>query len=289
MDKATKPDTGKEPEIHRAVSEDGTEIAGHVHGHGRPLVLVHAGLGDGVLDWDAAMPFLSERFTCYLMSTRGRGLSDDHPDQSIERNVEDVVAFVESIGEPVGLAGASGGAMFTLGAAAHSGAVAAVAACDPLAFEMLNEEDEVRLHDAVERMAELAGEDRMVDAARDWMTEWANDHEMAVLSESGYLEACATYVPVLLNVLQQADESDDPSPTDPSVLQQITVPVLVLQGSQSNAIWPWFTDSVRHVDEHVADSTVREIAGAGHMGAWVEPEPYADELVQFFEDRLAYV
>jgi pimeloyl-ACP methyl ester carboxylesterase len=285
MTETTPPDTGQEVETHRAVSDDGTEIAGHVYGNGQPLVLVHAGLGDGVLDWDAAMPFLSDRFTCYLMSTRGRGLSDDHPDQSPERYVEDVVAFVESIGEPVGLAGASGGAMFTLGAAARSKAVAAVAACDPLAFETLDEEDEARLHDAVEHMAELAAEDRLVEAARDWMTEWANDHEMAALSESGYLEACAKYVPVLLQVLQQADESDDPSPTDPSVLQQITVPVLILQGSQSNATWPWFTDSVRHVDEHVVDSTVREIAGAGHMGAWVEPEPYTDELARFFEER----
>lgn len=276
-------------EIHRAVSDDGTEIAGHVYGHGRPLVLVHAGLGDGVLDWDTAMPFLGERFTCYLLSTRGRGLSDDHPDQSPERYVEDVSAFVESIGEPVGLAGASGGAMFALAAAARSTAVAAVAACDPLAFEVLDEEDEARLNDAVERMAELAAEGELVEAARDWMTEWADDHEMAVLSESGYLEACATYVPVLLQVLQQGDESDEPSPTDPSVLQQLTVPVLILQGSRSNATWPWFTDSVHHVDDHVADTDVREVAGAGHMGAWVEPESYADELVRFFEEKLVRV
>lgn len=286
MTETTSPDTDLEMETHRAVSDDGTEIAGHVYGQGQRLVLVHAGLGDGVLDWDAAMPFLSDRFTCYLMSTRGRGLSDDHPNQSPGRYVEDVVAFVESIGEPVGLAGASGGAMFTLAAAARSKAVAAVAACDPLAFEMLGAEDEARLYDAVEHMAELAAEDRLVEAARDWMTEWATDHEMAVLSESGYLEACSTYVPVLLQVLEQGDESDEPRPTDPSVIQQITVPVLILQGSRSNAIWPWFTDSVRHVDEHVADSIVREIAGAGHMGAWVEPEPYVDELVRFFEKRF---
>ncbi|WP_254864159.1 alpha/beta fold hydrolase [Halovivax gelatinilyticus] len=282
MTETTPPDAGGKVKTHRAVSNDGTEIVGHVYGDGRPLVLVHAGLGDGVLDWDGATAYLSDRFTCYLMSTRGRGSSGDHPDQSTERHVEDVVAFVESVGEPVGLAGPSGGAMFALGAAARSEAVAAVAACDPLAFEVLDGADEARLHDAVERMAELAADDRLVEAARDWMTEWANDREMSVLSESGYLEACAQYVPALLQVLQQADAY---SPTDPSVLQRITVPVVLLQGSRSNATWTWFTESVRHVDEHVRDATVREIDGAGHMGAWVEPESYADELVQFFEER----
>lgn len=287
MTATTSPDTDQEMELHRAVSDDGTEIVGHVYGHGKPLVLVHAGLGDGVLDWNGPLAFLGERFTCYLMSTRGRGSSEDHPDQSTERNVEDVVAFVENVGEPVGLAGASGGAMFTLAATARSEAVAAVAACDPLAFEVLDVDDEARLHDAIERMAALAREDRLVEAAREWMTEWANDEEMAVLSESGYLEACATYVPVLLQVLEQSEKSDDPSPTDPSVLGRITAPVSILQGSRSNETWSWFTASARHVDEHVPDATVREIHGAGHMGAWVEPELYADELVAFFEEHLA--
>ncbi|WP_255169712.1 alpha/beta fold hydrolase [Natrononativus amylolyticus] len=284
MGTGSPPDTGEETRIHRAVSNDGTQIAGRVHGNGLPLVLVHAGLGDGVLDWGAAAPFLSDRFTCYLMSTRGRGSSDDHPTQSVARCVEDVTAFVESIGEPVGLAGGSGGALFALGAAARSEAVAAVAACDPLAFETLSEEDEARLHDAVERMAELAAADELVEAARDWMTEWTTDREMAALSESGYLEACATYVPVLLQLL---DQTDDLSPTDPSTLQQITAPVLILYGSQSDATWPWFTESMRYIDEHVADTVVREIDGAGHMGAWVEPEAYADEIVEFFDERLS--
>lgn len=275
-----------ENRIHRAVSTDDTEIAGEVYGQGPPLVLVHAGLGHGTLDWAFALPFLKERFTCYCMSTRSRGLSADNPDQSLQRCVEDVIAFVESIGEPVGLAGPSGGAMFVIGAAAGSKAVAAAAACDPLAFEVLSEEDGVRLHDAVERMAGLAAAGRLVEAGRDWMTEWANDEEMDALSESGYLDACAKYVPVLLQVLQQDEVSDGYSPTDPSVLAQTTAPVLILQGSRAKAVWPWFIESVRHVAEHVPHVSVREIPGAGHMGAWVKPERYAEEMIRFFSSAL---
>ena len=276
---------GGQARIHRASSPDGTEIAGEVYGQGPPLVLVHAGLGHGTLDWGFALPFLKDRFTCYCMSTRGRGLSDDHPDKSFESGVEDVVAFTESIGEPVRLAGPSGGAMFVLGAAAQTNSVQAVAACDPLAFELLGEADEFRLHDAVERMAALAEEGRLEEAARDWMTEWANDEEMAALAKSGYLEACAEYVPVLLQALQQGAE-ESYSPTDPSVLAEITAPVLILQGSEAEAVWPWFRESAHYVAKHVPNASLQEIPGAGHMGTWVKPGAYAGEMVRFFETAL---
>jgi pimeloyl-ACP methyl ester carboxylesterase len=271
---------------HRAVSADGTEIAGRVVGHGPPLVLVHAGLGDGTLDWGPAASFLGERFTCYLPGTRGRGSSADHPDQSSERLVEDVTAFVESVGEPVGVAGTSGGSLEALGAAARSEAVTAVAACDPLAFEVLGEEDEARLRAAIDRLTTSAEQGRLVEAARDWLTEWANDHELAALSDSGYLEACAKYVPVLVRMLEQIGDADGFSPTDPSVLDQIEVPTSILVGSHAEATWPWFTECVRHIAEHVADAHVRQVPGVGHMAAWVEPGLVAEELGRFFDTKL---
>ena len=77
--------------IHRAVSADGTEFVGRAHGQGPPLVLVHAGLGDGDLGFGALLPLLEGRFTCYLPSTRSRGLSGHSEDLGPERHVEDVV------------------------------------------------------------------------------------------------------------------------------------------------------------------------------------------------------
>ena len=74
-----------EDQIHVAVSNDGTKIAGRVQGQGPPLVLVHGGLGDGNVSWFFMLPFLVEHFTCYLLSTRGRGLSSDNADHSRER------------------------------------------------------------------------------------------------------------------------------------------------------------------------------------------------------------
>ncbi len=72
--------------IHRAVSADGTEIVGRVQGQGPPLVLVHAPVHDGDMAWEALLPHLTDRFTCYLPSLRGRGLSGDNPDHSAPRS-----------------------------------------------------------------------------------------------------------------------------------------------------------------------------------------------------------
>ena len=140
-------------QIHRAVSADGTEIAGRVQGQGPPLVLVHGPVHDGDIAWGALLPLLTDRFTCYLPSLRGRGLSGDNPDHSPPRShfQEDVNAFVDSIGEPVYLMGWSDGGSLALGAAAHSDAVAAVAAYEPAVWTLMREDDLARFGAAIEQ------------------------------------------------------------------------------------------------------------------------------------------
>jgi len=269
--------------IHRATSPDGTDIAGRVRGQGPPLVLTHAGLGDGDLDCGELASHLEDQFTCYLASTRNRGLSGHSDDLGGERHIEDLVAFVDSIGEPVGVASWSGGTITVLGAAARSAAVSAVAVYEPVVFELLDEEDNARLEAAVAHMAGLAEQGRLTEAARDWMPDWANEEEMAALAASGYFEAAGPYVPVLLGQIAQLAEEDGPSPTDPAELARITAPVLVLQGSQTTR--RLFIDSVRHVAEHVPDAHLREVPGASHSGMVAKPGPTADELIRFFAAR----
>jgi pimeloyl-ACP methyl ester carboxylesterase len=68
-----------------------------VHGQGPPVVPVHGDPHDGDLAWEALVPHLTDRFTCYLPSVRGRGLSAASPDLSPPRLQEDVTAFIDSI------------------------------------------------------------------------------------------------------------------------------------------------------------------------------------------------
>lgn len=268
--------------IHRAVSPDGTEIAGRVYGEGPPLVLVHGAMADGELEWGELLPLLTDRFTCYLPSTRGRGLSAAHPDHSREARVQDITAFVDSIGEPAGLVGVSGGGMLVLGVAARTSAVVAIVAHEPVVFEVMSEDLRTRFRDAIGRMAEAAREGRAAEAAGTFLEIVANDEEVAALSEDPQgLEEVAQYLPVDLAEFRDDTDFVGYSPTDPSVLERIAVPVVLLHGSRSAL--SWFTDSTRYAAHHIPDATVREIAGIGHLGHLVQPHRVAGELVAFLE------
>ncbi|MBX2997807.1 MAG: alpha/beta hydrolase [Caldilineaceae bacterium] len=267
--------------IQRTLSADGTQIAARVYGQGLPLILLSAGPGDSETSWEVLLPFLSERFTCYLLNTRGRGLSADHPDHSPQRLVEDVVAFADALGEPVGLVG-WGSTLWALVAAEHTATISAVAAYEPGANEVMSEEVATCLSEAFIRMGELVAEGRLLDAARVFI-EKSNviytPEELAGGTPQEFWEAAAPNIPDFLHEEQQMAESGQPGPTDPAVLTKITVPVLLLRGSESK---PWFVDSLRHVADHLPNSHQREIVGAGHFGLHTEPEAVADELTRFF-------
>lgn len=275
--------------IHRAVSADGTEIAGRLEGDGPPLVLVHSAPHDSDIAWEAMLPHLTDRFTCYLPSIRGVGLSGDNPDHSPPRLAEDVTSFVDSIGEPACLVGFSTSGPLVLGAAIRSGAVAAVAVYDLLVGSVMREEDLASLGAMLQQMSAAAAEGRLVDAARTSHHHSATDDEFAALEADylggEYFERCAEIVPAALQWVQQGAAYEGPLSTDPEMLAQIAAPVLVLRGQET---LPWLgtvlANSEQHVAHHVADLHVREpLAGLGHYAPLLEPERIARELISFFE------
>ena len=269
--------------IHRAASADGTEIAGRVLGQGPPLVLVHGPVHDGDIAWEALLPLLTDRFTCYLPSLRGRGLSGDNPDHSPPRSHfhEDVNAFVDSIGAPVYLMGWSDGGSLALGAAAHSDAVAAVAAYEPAVWTLMREDDLAHFGAAIEQQSEATADGRLLDAAHIFHHFVCTDDEFAAL-DADYLDRQARLFPLLMQEIQQGMSDEGPQPTDPEVLGQIDAPVLVLL-AQRTRLSTWFSDSAKHVAQHVADSYVRELPDVGHLAPLVAPEPVAKELISFLE------
>lgn len=265
---------------HYLTTTDGVTLGGTVHGTGPPLVFLHGSQGDGDLDWQALLPHLIPRFTCYLPSRRGRGLSGDHPDHRLERVVNDIVAYVDSIQAPTGVVGWSAGATLALAAArALSDAVTAVAVYEPPLGALMNEDERAARGRTVVRMGELAADGRLTDAARAWAEFVFNPEEVAALESAGYLEAAGRYVPVLLTDIQQAMQSNAPEPADPEILKRILAPELVLHGLDTK---PFFTAAARHVAEHVPDARIQEIADAGHAAPLTHPGEVADALKRFF-------
>lgn len=268
---------------HYVTTTDGVNIGGTVHGHGPPLVFLHGMLGDGDLDWDRLVGHLTDLFTCHLPSQRGRGLSSDHPDLSYRRQVDDYLAYIDSIGEPTGLVGWSGGTWPALDAAAQSDAVAAVAPIEPESVGLAEEQEQAAFGRAVERAAGLAAAGDLTAAVRPLADFVFSDEEIAILDDAGYLEAAERYIPNLLNFLQQLMEYTEHggvTADDPAVLGEISVPVIVLQGSNTKAL---AATSARHVSNNVSDARIQEIAGAGHAAPLTHAKTLAQSLAEFFE------
>jgi pimeloyl-ACP methyl ester carboxylesterase len=260
--------------MHQAVSPDGTRVVGGVHGHGPPLVLVPGGPADGETGWLALLPCLTEHFTCYTINTRGRGPSDDHPDHSRQRIVEDIVAFVESIDGPVRLFGHSAGGAHALEATANTAAVGALALYEPTLMELAEPDRRADFDDTLDRACRAVDDGRPADAAQIFVEELAlaNDEELALLAEVGAAEEMAPLVPV---VLEEARQSGLPQLSDLSLLDEIAVPVLVLHGARTN---PFYAQVARDVADRLADARLRVVPGLGHLGPEITPEPVASEL-----------
>ncbi len=268
--------------IHRALSTDGTEIAGRVLGDGPALVLVHGGIGDGETAWDAMLPHLTDRFTCYLPSTRGRGLSADDPDHSPQRLEDDVTAFVDSIGEPVYVVGWSGSGAWILGAAARCDAVAAAAVYEPTLIPLMAEDDLAETLGTMQQVGAAAADGRLVDAVRVFASWICTEEETAALTRTSFADVWAARVPAMLRFVQQDGSYEGPRSTDPEALARVTVPVLVLMG-QRTRLRRFFNAAAEFIGQHVADSQVWELPGAGHFAPVLAPESVADELITFFE------
>lgn len=266
--------------IHRAVSADGTEIAGRVHGQGPPLVLFHGSPHDADLAWEALVPHLADRFTCYLPNARGRGLSGDSEDQTPPRHEEDAVAFVDSIGGPVYVAGWSYGAPRTLSAAANSNAVTAVALYEPTIIPVMSEADFADALAMVEEVGAAVADGRLADATRAFHPFIATDDEMAAM-DADYYERSGTAMPPELRKIQASRTYEGPRAIDPEAMARIAVPVLLLRGLRTRRA-AFYANAERYVAEHVADPHTRELPGVGHFAPTVAPEPVADELISFF-------
>jgi pimeloyl-ACP methyl ester carboxylesterase len=270
-----------EGRIHRAVSDDGTEVVGRIRGNGPPLVLI-SGTGDG-----ENRPFLvgelSEHFTCYSMSLRSRGLSAPNPDHAPERLVQDIVSFVNSIGRPVGLAAHSRGAAQALGAAARTDAVSALAVYEPHVVELYDDDDVARAGDALGRMQAAANEGHLAEAARVFFEDitLASHEELAVLSGTGTFDLMAPAMPIYIRDLSRWQL---PRSIDALHLEHATMPVLLLHGTRSHR---FYTKVARGVAEHLPHPHVREAVDAGHFSPLFEPGPIADEFHRFLAAAAA--
>lgn len=112
-------------------SADGVNIAYEKSGSGPPLVLIH-GTSSERKRWKPVLSELESRFTVHAVDRRGRGDSGDSDDYSLEREIADVAAVIDSIdSEAVNVVAHSYGALVTLEAVRRTSRVKQLVVYEP--------------------------------------------------------------------------------------------------------------------------------------------------------------
>jgi pimeloyl-ACP methyl ester carboxylesterase len=265
---------------HRAVSNDGTEIVGSVHGQGPPLVLQHGAMDHGEISWGPALPYLTDHYTCHLPSLRNRGRSGHSDDSTPPRLVEDLTAYADSLGQPVALVGLSLGGALALEAAHRAEQVTAVVAYEPPITAIIDEATLGQFTETVRDEAQAVQEGRLADGVRRFGRFVGNDEELAALETAGAFEIMGPNAPADLAAIQQGSSYQGPRGTNPDALARLDVPLLLIQGARSNA-GDWFHACVDYVASHVPHAEIKELPGHGHLAPMVDPEPVAAEVLHF--------
>ncbi|ODT32528.1 MAG: hydrolase [Kaistia sp. SCN 65-12] len=257
-------------------SKDGTRIAISRSGEGPALILIGGALSDG----SGAQPLaklLAPRFTTVTFDRRGRGKSGDRPPYAVEREIEDIDAIIAALGGAAFVHGHSSGAVLSLEATAKLlGKVTKLSLYEPPfitdaarppppagfasyinALLAAGHRGEAVEYFLVEVVGTPVGAVAHMKSAPAWPALEALAHTLAY------------------DVAVLGDRMSG-KPLPPGAWDQLTVPVLVMDGGASPA---WIRNSARALATLLTDAEHRSLEGQAHNAA---PEVVAPELERFF-------
>ncbi|GLF98768.1 alpha/beta fold hydrolase [Streptomyces yaizuensis] len=209
------------------VSADGTVIAYEKYGSGPPVVVIGGGLNDRAM-FTPLSTIMSEHFTVYTYDRRGRGDSGyGDPDRwTIQREVEDLAAVLEAVGEPSHVFANCTGGMIAVLAAADGLPLLRLGLYEPPYWSSPTTAEQV------ETLKRLIAEDRREEVvtifARD-IVGFLDDESIVKFKTHPAWAAFQTMTPsTYYDALINRDHLDIPY----DALHRIAVPTLVLRGDE---------------------------------------------------------
>ena len=265
------------PVIDHVVAADGTRVVVHRLGSGPPIVVLPAAMLLGE-SWLGVAQELAASHTVLLVDRRGYGTSDRGPaPNSFEREIADVRAVIEAVGEPVHLAGHSYGALLALRAAlADPAGIATLLLYEPPLLAA-----GPHLAAVLDRYrARLAADDPM-GAIGLFLDEVARVPEEAIAGEDAVpphdeLTALARSVLGDLEALSGLDPDARP-------FAAVTVPTLLLTGALS---WDPLPRSAGVLQEVMPGAETVVWPGQSHFANMLDPALVADTIRDFLWRRL---
>jgi pimeloyl-ACP methyl ester carboxylesterase len=263
-------------------SADGTTIAYDVSGSGPPVVIVHGAYVSRAID---SFPVelagvLASTFTVAHYERRGRGESGDTAPYAVEREIEDLRAVIEAVGDgPAYVLGLSSGAVLALEAAAAGAPIAKLVMYEP-PFVVDDSRDPIP-DDYVATLDRLIAAGRPGDAIAHAMTTAVGLPAEMVTGMRG-----APFFP-LMEAIGHTTAYDARimngqmagKPLQLARWEHVPTPILVLVGEQSDR---FFQTGTRAFAEGMPTATHRSFVTGADESHAVTPEALAHELEEFF-------
>jgi pimeloyl-ACP methyl ester carboxylesterase len=262
-----------------AVSADGTKIHAADYGAGRPIVIVHGGMGEAA-HWEAVGTLLATSYRIVGIERRVYGRSGPpRSPHSMAREAEDVAAVLGQLDEPAFVVGHSSGAVVTLEAALlHPPGLRAVVLYEPPV------QAGTALGGDYQRLAEEALARGDADTAqliffRDivGMSDAQIDRMRSPQWRAGW-----EYMMTILPRQMEDNRAIRALPLGVDRYREIEVPALLLRG----------TDSPKHLQVRLTalaavlpHASVVELPGEGHNANMSSPKMVAD-AIEAFAGRL---
>ena len=255
--------------MQRITTPDGAVVSYDKYGSGPPLVLVHGAFSDHKTNWEFVKPLFEKQFTTYAIARRGRGETDSTEGHSLEDESKDVVAVIQSVGEPVFLLGHSYGAHTTLAAAAL--------VPDRVRKLVLYEAAWPRVvgKEALAQLEELA-------QAGDWegfAVTFFRDRLFVPVEELNELRATELWPPIIADAEASLGDLRALSRYDFNAerFRSLRVPVMLQIGTESPRDL-YVTDALAAV---LPDVRIEELHGQAHEGMTTAPKMYAEAVSRF--------
>ncbi|MCA1851824.1 MAG: alpha/beta hydrolase [Beggiatoa sp.] len=255
--------------MQRIPSPAGATVCYDKYGSGPPLVLVHGAFSDHKTNWEFVKPLFEQQFTVYAIARRGRGETDATEGHSLEDESRDVVALIQSIGEPVFLLGHSYGAQTALAAAAKvPDRVRKLVLYEPAWPCVVGKE-------ALARLEELA-------QAGDWegfAVTFFRDQLFVPVEQLDELRSTELWPSIIADAEASLGDLRALSRYDFKAerFRELRVPVMLQIGTESPRDL-YVTDALAAV---LPNARIQELPGQAHEGMTTAPNMYAEAVARF--------
>lgn len=261
-------------------SADRTRIAVYVSGTGRPLVLVPGTTSDHTT-WRLVTPLLSQEVAVWAVDRRGRGGSGDHPDYTLAKEYDDVAAVVDraaaEFGGPVDLLGHSYGGNVSFGAATRTSSLRRLVLYEgwPVPDVADRTVDPDRLAEMDRLLEEDRPEEMLIEFYRHVMK--GSEEEIALIRRAPTWPARVRAA----HTVPRECRAFAGQGLEPAMAARVTVPVLLLVGSDS-------PDDIKADPEVVAaalpHARISELPGQQHVAQLTAPDLLARTVLDFLDD-----